>query len=177
MIFFNREIGAEFLVVLLKEDLKNPLKHQLFSVCAEQCDLRPKIRVSVWGFWQCNLNMKKCPVCFPVTAHCTGLCVSAPYEDITQTGVTRVTFTHRSATELDMQATGDAVCMPNESSVPDIPFSLLWDPLITVSECLLGLPWNKAFFSCLLSKQWLKSFWLQWYSDLFLWKRGNKTHY
>lgn len=157
MIYFNREIGAEFLVILLKEDLKKPPEHQLFSVCAEQCDLRLKIHVSAWGFWQCNLNVKKCPVFSPLTAHCTGLCVSAPYGDITQTGVTRTTFTHRSATELDMQATGDAVCMSNESSGPHLPFSLLWDLLITVSECWLGLLWNKAFFSSLLSKQGLRT--------------------
>lgn len=150
--FFHGGIGAEFLVVSLKEDLKKPCKHQFFSVCAEQSDLRLKIHFFVWSFWQHNLNVKKHPVFSPLTAHCTGLCVSAPYGDITQTGVTRVTFTHRSATELDMQGTGDAVCMPNEISVPDLPFSLLWDPLITVSERLLGLPWNKVFFCCLLSR-------------------------
>lgn len=119
-------------------------------VLAEQCDLRLKIHVSVWSFD--SLNVKKCPVFPPLTAHWTGLCVSAPYGDITQSGVTRVTFTHRSATELDMQQNGDAVCMPNEISISDLPFSLLSDPLITVTECLLGLPCNKALFCCLLSR-------------------------
>lgn len=73
--------------------------------------------------------MRKCPVFSPLTAHCTGLCVSAPYGDITQAGVTRATFAHRSATELDMWGTGDAVCMPNEISAPDLPFFFASGPI------------------------------------------------
>lgn len=39
-----------------------------------------------------------------------------------------------------MQQNEDAVCMPNEISIPDLLLFLLWDPLITVTVCLLGLP-------------------------------------
>lgn len=175
--FFNGEIGTEFLV-LLKADSEKPSKPKLFSVCAEQCDLRLKIHVSVLSFWQCNLTVKKCPVFSALTVHCAGLCVSAPCGDITQTGVTRATFTHHSAMELDMQGTGDAVCMPNEISVPSFPSSALG----SIDHCQwvsAGCP-LKHSFSLLLSVQIATRaktlFWLQWYLDSFLWKRGNKTH-
>lgn len=123
-------------------------------------------------FLTVQLNVKKCPVFSPLTAHCTGLCVSVPYGDITQTGVTDMTFTHRSATELDMQGTGDVVCMPNVFLIQIFPFlcfSSHWSLLVRV--CLVSPEINLGFFlvACCWSliRGW-KLLWLQWYVFYFL---------
>lgn len=79
-------------------------------------------------------------------------------------------------TELDMQGTGDAVCMPNEISPP----SSALGPIDHCQWISAGCP-LKWSFSLLLSVQIpsraKNSFWLQWYLDSFLQKREIKTYY